>query len=387
MEKFWISGGLAALFILGGCGVTADLPDSNPGEAGVALVLPTAAALAPTLALAGPVMTLTPIPTTSATSDLPPTNTPAASPAPTTAPLATPIDRSCPDPEPVKPDYNRFHLGEVAWPESRQGVPGERLWLDKPLPGGGRFLINAQYPYGYDAMGSYLLHNGVDSAAPMATPLLAVGDGTVVVAQKDQESLFGWRCDWYGQLVVIELDQRWQGQPVFALYGHVLNIAVAVGDRVAAGEQIAEVGFGGAAIVPHLHFELRVGENRFDATRNPMLWIRPPETRGIIAGRLLDPTGRPWQGVWLKAVSLTDADTEYVTWTYLDDPRHLANPDEILAENFVFSDLLPGKYRLYIQVQEINYQADVEVRGGEISAVEVITGPFVPPEPESGSGG
>ncbi len=165
------------------------------------------------------------------------------------------------------------------------------------MPGGGRTLINQRFPYGWDENGRLLLHNGVDIAEELGTPVLAVADGTVVVAQEDLNAWYGWRCDWYGHLVVLELDQQWQDQPVYALYGHVLNIKVEAGQRVVRGEPLAEVGFGGAATNPHLHFELRVGENQFGATRNPMLWIEPGSTRGVIVGRLIDPEGRPWQGV------------------------------------------------------------------------------------------
>ena len=174
----------------------------------------------------------------------------------------------------------------------------------------------------------------------------------------------------------LELDQKLDGQPVYALYGHVLNIAVEEGDRVERGQTVAEVGFGGAAAVPHLHFEVRVGQNDYESTRNPMLWVAPPASRGLIIGRLIDPNGHPWEGVWINARSLTESGVEQVTWSYLDDPRSLINPDERYAENFVFSDVLPGKYRLYLEIQETRYTADVEVLGGEISTVEIVTNPY-----------
>ena len=178
---------------------------------------------------------------------------------------------------PAVPDYKRYYLGSRIWPQPLEN-PRTHFWLDKPLPGGGRFLINSNFPYGWDGSGAYLLHNGVDSGATLGTPVLAAADGTVVVARSDKNELWGWKCDWYGELVVLELDEQWLGQPIYALYGHVLEINVKEGDRVVRGEQIAEVGFGGAAIVPHLHFEVRIGSNEYNTTRNPMLWIRPPET-------------------------------------------------------------------------------------------------------------
>jgi len=289
--------------------------------------------------------------------------------------LADSIDRTCPDPPPGKPDYNHYYLSAQEWlvPEID---PEEHFWLSKPFSGGGRLLYTDWLPYGYDAGGRYLLHTGVDSAEPEGTPIIAAAGGTVIVAGEDKEELYGWRCDWYGHLIVIELDDRWQNQPVYVLYGHVLNIAVEPGQHVTRGEQIADVGFGGAASLPHLHLEVRVGTNEFSATRNPFLWLTPPTTRGVIVGRLIDPEGRPWQGVTVAAVGRSENTDTYRSWTYLDDPQDLIRPDELFAENFVIADILPGEYELYIDIQDEIYQVPVTVKGGELVAVEIITLPY-----------
>ncbi|MEM8859306.1 MAG: peptidoglycan DD-metalloendopeptidase family protein [Chloroflexota bacterium] len=326
--------------------------------------------------------TLTPIPTATAT--LPPTNTPISTETPSPTATAThtlvptleptvPLNLTCPDVNPSVPNYRRNWLGSEVWPTPLPN-PQPHFWMDKPLPGGGRYLINPTFPYGWDQSGRLVLHNGVDSGGGgLGTELPAVGDGVVVTARSDENEWWGFRCNWYGQLVVIELDEKFYGQSVYALYGHVLNIAVEEGDRVRRGETVAEVGFGGAASVPHLHFEVRVGNNDYISTRNPMLWVRPPDSRGVIVGRLVDPSGRPWQGVWISAQSLSEQGVEQITWSYLDDPTSLINPDEVYAENFVFNDVLPGNYRLYLEIQGKRYTADVSVDGGEVSTVEIVT--------------
>ncbi|MGD2049495.1 MAG: peptidoglycan DD-metalloendopeptidase family protein, partial [Chloroflexota bacterium] len=257
--------------------------------------------------------------------------------------MADPIDRTCPDPPPVRPEFAHNYLGGEVWSIPRETAE-EHFWLSKPLPGEGRLLYTEWFPYGYDVGGRYLIHNGIDVAEPEGTPVLAAADGTVIVAGDDFSSYYGWRCDWYGHLVVIELDRRWQDQPVYILYGHVLEIAVDPGQRVSKGQKVAEVGVGGAATLPHLHFEVRVGTNEFKSTRNPLLWLVPPSTRGIIAGRLIDPEGRPWQGVAVTAVGRSEGTENSTTWTYLDNQQHLIHPDDTLAENFVIGDLLPGEY-------------------------------------------
>lgn len=332
---------------------------------------PTSTATQPPPATATPFPTATPLPT----STPPPSPTPTA----TIALVATSAAQPCPAEAPLKPVYDRYYLPLRPWPTPDPAFPRDHFWLEKPLPGGGRFLTNQRFPYGYDENGRLLLHTGSDSAEKLGTPVLAVGDGTVVVAQGDQSEMFGWRCDWYGQLVVIELDQTWNDLPIYALYGHVLNVSVQPGQRVAQGDPVAEVGFGGAATAPHLHFEVRVGENAFGSTRNPLLWVRPPDSRGVVAGRLVDPEGRPWQGVVVALVPVNkDAET-LGTWTYLGDPDGLANPDEALAENFVFSDVPPGDYDVLTELQGVTYRIPVTVFGGDLQVVELVTEPYVPP--------
>jgi len=365
-----------------------DQPESRP-------TLPVPVLAATVTYMPTPTMTdrATAVPTDTAT----PTNTPTVSPTPSQTPTMTAlpptetatatattapvINRTCPNPPPAKPAYDRYFLSPQRWPQPDLEMATAHFWLSKPVPGEERYLTNQAYPYGYDGGGRYLLHNGVDGRQTAGTPVLAVADGTIVVAQADMSELFGWRCDWYGHLVVLELDQQWQGQPVYVLYGHVLNIQVEAGQRVARGARVAEIGFGGVALVPHLHLEVRVGTNEFGATRNPMLWIEPGEMRGVIAGRVVDPEGRPWQGVGLGLLGGSEGVENRNTWSYLGDPQSLMNPDEGWAENFLFSDVPPGEYQIYTRLQDVEYRVPVAVRAGEVSLVEVITEAFKTPTP------
>ncbi|MFZ0546377.1 MAG: peptidoglycan DD-metalloendopeptidase family protein [Candidatus Promineifilaceae bacterium] len=392
-------------------------PIRSSGEGEAAAAVPTIAShsqsktveveavVAETAVLPLPPDTYTPVPTAGppATPTAVPTSTPRPTETPTTLPtmtltpspppsltpdvIADGIDRTCPDPAPLKPDYNHYFLPAQSWP-SPIGEEDQHFWLSHPFAGGSRLLYTDWFPYGYDVNGRYLLHNGVDISEPLGTPVLAMAAGTVVVASDDYSRLYGWRCDWYGHLVVIELDQKWLDQPVYIVYGHVLNLTVSAGQQVNPGDQVAEVGVGGAATVAHLHIEVRVGTNDFGSTRNPLLWVNPPTSRGLVAGRVVDPEGRPWQGVAVNAIGQGDGSESYTTWTYLGDPQNLINPDEVLAENFVIGDMAPGKYLIVVLLQGVEYHAEVEVRGGELSTVEIVTEPFKPatPEPESTPG-
>ena len=339
----------------------------------------------PTQPTKAPPSTATPVPTTAPTLIPSPTLTLTITPSVTPPPSpTTEPSRFCPETVPLKPEYNRFYLSATKWPAADDSVTETHFWMSKPLPPGfGRILTNQHFPYGWDENGHLLLHTGVDTAEELGTPVLAVADGTVVVSQSDYSAWYGWRCDWYGHLVVIELDVRWQDQPVYALYGHVLNLQVEAGERVYRGQQVAEIGVGGAATHPHLHFEVRVGSNEFAHTRNPILWLDPGPERGVIAGRLVDSEGRPWQGVPLALVNDNNQSEIYPSWSYLGDPQHLANADEGWAENFVFSDIKAGNYHVITQIQDVDYKIPVEVTPGEVAVVEIITEDYKTPVPET----
>lgn len=62
----------------------------------------------------------------------------------------------------------------------------------------------------------------------------------------------------WGNLVVIRHDPLYvpSGQIIYSRYAHVQNIRVEVGDRVARGQRICEVGDAFGRFVPHLHFDL-----------------------------------------------------------------------------------------------------------------------------------
>ncbi len=339
---------------------------------------------APTLAATAVPITLPPTPNASPTAAPPvtasltpwPTTAPTetAVPSPTPSPTATPVDRSCPAESPEKPDYQSAYLAADPWPTPDPALSDPHFWLVKPLPAEQSLALNLTYPYGSDGNGRYLLHNGLDSLADKGVDVLAAGAGTVAYAGEDADVLYGWRCEWYGNLVVIEHDALWQGQPVYSLYGHVLDVSVETGQRVEVGDRVAAVGFGGVATHPHLHFEVRVGSNEFGATRNPLLWLAPETDRGVIVGRLVDEAKRPWQGTRVTLIDGSGEEVEFInTWTYLDDPEHLINPDEGYAENFVFGDLASGNYELYVKIQGIEYRQSVEVKEGGLSFVEIIT--------------
>lgn len=90
-------------------------------------------------------------------------------------------------------------------------------------------------------------HYGIDLAAPIGTPIYSVADGVVLEAGP---------ASGFGLWVRIQHDDGTVG-----VYGHINSYNVSEGERVEAGETIAEVGNRGYTTGPHLHFELWTGED------------------------------------------------------------------------------------------------------------------------------
>ncbi len=106
-----------------------------------------------------------------------------------------------------------------------------------------RFRLRRRHPI----LGYTRAHRGVDYAAPIGTPVRAVGDGYVTYA--------GWKGG-YGRYVEI----RHTNASHSTAYAHLRRFGKGIrrGRRVRQGQIIGYVGMSGLATGPHLHFEFRV---------------------------------------------------------------------------------------------------------------------------------
>lgn len=86
------------------------------------------------------------------------------------------------------------------------------------------------------------IHEGVDIAAPVGTPVHAMSAGTVSYAN----TMGG-----YGNVVFLD-----HGGGLVTVYAHLSSIAVQPGARVGHRELIGRVGQSGSASGAHLHFEV-----------------------------------------------------------------------------------------------------------------------------------
>ena len=110
--------------------------------------------------------------------------------------------------------------------------------------------------------GQLLQHEGIDMAAPLDTPVVAVYQGTVTEVAENSRS---------GAYVQIR-HQRKDGTVFYSAYLHqyMNRITVKVGDQVTAGQTIGAVGNNGWSTGPHLHFEIH---NEKDEPVDPEAWM------------------------------------------------------------------------------------------------------------------
>jgi murein DD-endopeptidase MepM/ murein hydrolase activator NlpD len=224
--------------------------------------------------------------------------------------------------------------------------------LQRPISAERREEIDPSYRFGTSNKGRRDIHTGVEFLNPTGTPVLAAAKGDVFFAGDDLKNQVGPYRNYYGNYVVLQHEFPGFEEPVYTLYAHLSEIGVEEGDEVKAGDQIGLVGSTGAATGAHLHFEVRYGDNEYFSAVNPELWLQPlpddeGQLNGAIAGRILNPAGKPvpMPNIVIERLTgpgLPAQNTFYVN-TYED--RKLVG-HEPWGEGFAISDLPPGEYQI-----------------------------------------
>jgi len=222
--------------------------------------------------------------------------------------------------------------------------PYDHFFLGRPIQSNEVNWPNPQYRYGSTLLGEEDLHTGIDISASRGAPVVAAGAGKVVSAGYGLYRGVEDITDPYGLAVAILHDFGYEGKPLYSVYAHLGSIDVWPGQHVEAGEQLGVVGETGDASGPHLHFEVRLGENRYFSTRNPELWIVPYEGWGVLAGWVENSFGRPLYEQLIEITSLENGE-HWNVWTYA---QGTVLPDDHFGENFVISDLPAGPYEVLI---------------------------------------
>ena len=107
-------------------------------------------------------------------------------------------------------------------------------------------------PFGRDG---YRWHTGVDIGILRSLMVRAASPGRVVAAGY----IPGY--DGYGNVVVLDLGDRYT-----ALYAHLAQSLVRVGERLDRGQRVGVAGCTGSCTGTHLHFELRYRDRPVDPT-------------------------------------------------------------------------------------------------------------------------
>lgn len=299
---------VGCLFLLPACGAR---PDAGPQV--------------PATSTAAPALTVE-------AADSTPTGTPAptaaALPAPTRSPTAFPalVADWRPPPYPVP------------WALR----PEDHFYFGRPIPSGEVNWPHARYRYASTFFGQESIHTGVDLGARRGTPVLAAAAGEVVWTGYGLYRGLPNPDDPYGLAIAIRHDFGYDNQPLYTVYAHLESSSVWRGQRVDEGEAIGSVGDTGHASGPHLHFEVRLGENYYFSTLNPELWVVPPEGWGVLVGRVLDNYGRPLAEQRLDVISV-ETGQRWEVWTYALGTVHA---DPVYNENFVLGDLPAGPYEI-----------------------------------------
>ncbi len=207
-------------------------------------------------------------------------------------------------------------------------------------------------------------HTGIDIGLDTGTAILAAAEGKVIFSGYGLLTNFDNPEDPYGLAIVIRHDFGHEGQPLYSTYAHLSVSQVELGQRVERGEQIGRSGDTGFSSGPHIHFEVRLGENSLYHSRNPELWISPPEGAGVLVGQIYSTYGARLAEQPLKITNLA---TRRIQWVYSYATTLNIVADEYYNENFVLGELPAGRYEIAAPYYIGTLRTEIEIIPGAIS--------------------
>ena len=164
--------------------------------------------------------------------------------------------------------YYRFRTsdGGVDYYDEK-GSNSKKFLMRKPVRNA---VLTSGFGYRrHPLLGTLRPHLGVDWSGPIGTPVMATGDGTIEMADREGN---------YGNYIRIRHANGYK-----TVYAHLLRFAsgVATGVRVRQGQVIGYLGNTGMSTGPHVHYEVLINNQH----TNPLL-LKIPKSRQL-AGRLL----------------------------------------------------------------------------------------------------
>ena len=160
---------------------------------------------------------------------------------------------------------DKTNTKQVGNPKQQIASPQKGL-LSNPVPEG---QYGSSFGLRQDPLKSTTankMHWGLDIKAPTGTPVLSAGEGkaTVMTGHND-----------YGNFVVID-----HGNGLQTAYAHMDSVSIKNGESVKQGQEIGKVGNTGRSTGPHLHFEVRSGDNggsAFHSKRDKERYYKDPK--------------------------------------------------------------------------------------------------------------
>jgi len=289
------------------------------------------------------------------------TEPPEPTPFLTRRPPETPASFAFPTPIPSPTSAWRPPPYPVPWALT----PDDHFYFARPIPSGEVNWPNPTYRYGSTFFGQETIHTGVDLDATRGTPVLAAGPGEVVWTGYGLYRGVADENDPYGLAVAIRHNFGYEGQTLWTVYAHMASITAWVGQHVETGDELGTVGDTGHTSGAHLHFEVRLGDNRYFDTRSPELWMVPPEGWGVLAGRIMGSSGQLLPEELIQITSL-DNGQRWELWTYAKETIH---PDDAYGENFVISDLPMGAYKVTVSFSGRGYSTQLYLMPGRTNLV------------------
>ena len=268
----------------------------------------------------------------------------------------------------------------------------DHFWMVRPVDASANSESLFYYPFGSDGPeNAWRVHHGVDMPNDVGEPIHAGGSGTVVWAKNGGELIDKENIDVYpsyGNVVIIEHDFSYRGQKIYTLYAHMASILVTEGQYVQAGDIIGLIGGTGDVSGPHVHMEVRLGDNKYFSTFNPLLWIAPYVGRGIVAGRVTYPDGALAEDLIVtlsqrgRVVQTTTTDIKAKMPGQTRDWH--VDPDPAWQENFVFGDVQAGEYEISVTIRGQRVASLITVKAGTTNFIKLGPDPAATPQPVTG---
>jgi murein DD-endopeptidase MepM/ murein hydrolase activator NlpD len=242
-------------------------------------------------------------------------------------------------------------------------TPGDHFYFARPVAADKPNWPLADYRYG-GVFFADVVHSGVDIQVKVGTPVLAAGPGEVTWAGYGIYAGVYDVNDPYGLAVYIRHDFGYEGYTLYTLYAHLDRVDVVKGQRLETGDRLGLSGQTGKVTGPHLHFEVRLEKDDIFSTRNPELWLAPPQGWGVLAGEVMNSGGRRLEG---QLVTVVSKESGQKWWANTYSEEGLVRSDAYYQENLVVSDLPAGRYEIVINLQGKSHSMELEIRPGLVS--------------------